>query len=262
MNLSEFKTKNSILYHGDCFDVFDKIENESIDLILTDLPYGKTACEWDKELPSVRMWEQVNRVSKDTTPICFFGMEPFASKLRLSNEKFYKYDWYWKKPRGTGHLNSKKQPLRDIETISIFYKKQPVYNPQYTEGIPYSKLKGGRNSKIKLSGETVYGAFGEGAQFRNDNFGIRYPKQTIEFGVVERGTLHPTQKPVQLLEYLIETYSYKNNTILDFTMGSGSTGVATINTNRKFIGIELDSTYFQIAKNRIEEAEKAKGLFA
>ena len=173
----------------------------------------------------------------------------------MSNIKNFKYDWVWKKPRGTGHLNSKKQPLRDVENVSVFYKKQCTYNPQYSIGEPYSALKGGKMSKVSESGVTTYGKFMNGAEYRNDNNGFRYPKQVLEFGVVERGTLHPTQKPVALLEYLIRTYTNEGETVLDFTMGSGSTGVACVNTNRNFIGIELDDGYFEIARKRIEEAQ-------
>ena len=182
-----------------------------------------------------------------------FGNEPFSSHLRLSNLKNYKYDWIWKKPRGTGHLNVKRQPLRDVENISVFYKKQCLYNPQLSEGEPYSALKGGKNSRVSYAGDTTYGKFMNGAEYRNDNDGFRYPKQVISFGVVERGTLHPTQKPVDLLEYLIKTYTQDGEVILDNCMGSGSTGVAALNLHRKFIGIELDENYFNIAKDRIEK---------
>ena len=186
----------------------------------------------------------------------WFGNEPFSSHLRLSNLKNYKYDWIWKKPRGTGHLNVKRQPLRDVENISVFYKKQCLYNPQLSKGEPYSALKGGKNSIVSQAGDTTYGKFMNGAEYRNDNDGFRYPKQVISFGVVERGTLHPTQKPVDLLEYLIKTYTNEGALILDNCMGSGSTGVACVNTNRDFIGIELDKDYFNIAKQRITGNQK------
>lgn len=154
-------------------------------------------------------------------------------------------------------MNAKKQPLRDIETISVFYKKQCTYNPQYSDGEPYS-AKGGKNARVSNAGVTTYGKFMNGMEFRNDNSGIRYPKQLQEFGVVERGTVHPTQKPVALLEYLIKTYTNEGETVLDNCMGSGSTGVACVNTNRRFIGIELDDKYFEIAKQRIDDAIRDK----
>ena len=239
------------LYQGDCLDIMEQIPNKSVDMILCDLPYGTTACKWDIVIPFDELWERYNRIIKDNGAICLFGSEPFSSKLRMSNLSCYKYDWIWRKPRGTGHLNAKKQPLRDVENISVFYKKQCVYNPQFTKGEPYSALKGGKTSRVSESGTTTYGKFMNGAEYRNDNDGFRYPKQVIEFGVVERGTVHPTQKPVELLEYLIKTYTNENDIVLDNCMGSGSTGVAAKNLNRDFIGIELDENYFEIAKSRI-----------
>lgn len=239
------------LFQGDCLELMKDIPDKSIDMILCDLPYGTTACKWDTIIPFEFLWCEYNRIIKDNGAICLFGAEPFSSKLRVSNLQDYKYDWVWRKPRGTGHLNAKKQPLRDVENISVFYKKQCVYNPQFTKGEPYSALKGGKTSRVSESGETTYGKFMNGAEYRNDNDGFRYPKQVIEFGVVERNTVHPTQKPVALLEYLIKTYTNEGDLVLDNCMGSGSTGVAAVNTNRNFIGMELDENYFQIAKERI-----------
>ena len=246
---------------GDCLQKMQAIPDASIDLILCDLPYGTTACKWDNVIPFEPMWEQLNRIIKPNGAILLFGSEPFSSALRMSNIKQFKYDWYWRKPRGTGHLNAKKQPLRDIETISVFYKKQCTYNPQFSEGAPYSAAKGGKNARVSDAGVTTYGKFMNGMEFRNDNPGVRYPKQLLEFGVVERGTVHPTQKPVAILEYLIRTYTNEGDTVLDNCMGSGSTGVACANTDRDFIGIELDENYFNIAKNRIEAAYNAPRLF-
>jgi site-specific DNA-methyltransferase (adenine-specific) len=166
----------------------------------------------------------------------------------------FKYDWTWKKPKGTGHLNAKKQPMRDKEDILVFYSKQPTYNPQFTAGTPYKDKAG----KDHSSSSSMTGSYGSYTNFRNDNDGKRYPKQVLEFGVVERGTLHPTQKPVPLMEYLIKTYTNKGDTVLDNCMGSGTTGVACINTNRKFIGIEQDAGYFKIAEERIQKAVAEK----
>ena len=241
------------LYNGDCLEIMKNISDKSVDMILCDLPYGTTQCKWDVVIPFEPLWKQYNRIIKDNGAIVLFGNEPFSSYLRLSNLKNYKYDWIWKKPRGTGHLNVKRQPLRDVENISVFYKKQCLYNPQLSKGEPYSALKGGKNSRVSQAGDTTYGKFMNGAEYRNDNDGFRYPKQVISFGVVERGTLHPTQKPVDLLEYLIKTYTNEGEVILDNCMGSGSTGVATLNLHRKFIGIELDQQYFEIAQNRIQD---------
>ena len=240
---------------GDCLELMRDIPDGSIDMILCDLPYGTTACKWDSVIPFEPLWKQYERIIKANGAIVLFGSEPFSTKLRHSNLKIFKYDWYWRKPRGTGHLNAKKQPLRDVETISVFYKKQCTYNPQFSEGEPYSAAKSGKMARTSNAGATVYGKFMNGMQFKNDNHGIRYPKQLQEFGVVERGTLHPTQKPVPLLEYLVKTYTNEGETVLDNCMGSGSTGVACMNTGRHFIGFELDKQYFDIAQKRIEEAE-------
>ncbi|MBP3857016.1 MAG: site-specific DNA-methyltransferase [Ruminiclostridium sp.] len=239
------------LTQGDCLEKMSLIPDKTVDLILCDLPYEKSSCKWDKMIPLEPLWNQYHRVIKENGAICLFGIEPFASMLRTSNLKEYKYDWIWRKPRGTGHLNAKKQPLRDVESISVFYKKQCTYNPQFSKGTPYSANKSGKATKIVMSGKTVYGTYYDGAEHKNDNTGFRYPKQVIEFGVVERGTLHPTQKPVPLLEYLIRTYTNEGDVVLDNCMGSGSTAIACIGTNRAFIGIELDRHYFNVAKERI-----------
>jgi site-specific DNA-methyltransferase (adenine-specific) len=197
------------------------------------------------------LWEQYERIIKDNGAIALTASQPFTSALVMSNPSWFKYDWCWKKPRGTGHLNAKKQPLRDKEEILVFYKKQPTYNPQYEKGEPYTALKGGKKSRVSEKGDTTYGRFMNGCEFRNDNNGFRYPKQVIEFGVVERDTLHPTQKPVALFEYLIKTYTNEGETVLDNCIGSGTSAVACINTNRFFIGIEKDPTYYEIAIQRI-----------
>ena len=231
------------LYNGDCLEVMKSIPDKSIDAIITDPPYGTTACKWDSVIPFEPMWKELNRIIKPNGAIVLFGSEPFSSALRMSNIKNYKYDWIWRKPKGTGHLNAKKQPLNDVENISLFYKKQCVYNPQFTKGKPY-KAKSG---KIGFEG------YGKDNRKGNDNNGKRYPKRLIEFNVVERNTIHPTQKPIPLIEWLVKTYTNENETVLDFTMGSGSTGVACCNTNRNFIGIELDKDYFKIAEQRIKK---------
>ena len=184
---------------------------------------------------------------KPNGAIVMTAAQPFTSVLVTSNLKMFKYDWVWKKPKGTGHLNAKRMPMRDKEDILVFYKKQPTYNPQFSKGSPY-KGKAGKDHSSKTSMSDNYGEF---TNFRYDNEGKRYPKQVLEFGVVERGTVHPTQKPVALMEYLIKTYTNEGETVLDFTMGSGTTGVACMNTDRKFIGIGLDNDYFNIAKERI-----------
>ena len=233
------------LYQGDCLEVMDKLieKGVKVDAIITDPPYGTTACKWDSVIPFEPMWEQINRVIKPNGAVVLFGSEPFSSYLRMSNIKEFKYDWIWKKEKGLGFLNAKKMPLRDTELISVFYKKQPTYNPQFTKGNPYkttnspNKQKGTNNDYKSI--ETI-------------NDGKRYPLTTLEFTRV-RKTSHPTQKPTLLMEYLIKTYTNEGDTVLDFTMGSGTTGVACKNLNRNFIGIELDEKYYNIAKERIDD---------
>ena len=237
---------------GDCLEVMKLIPDGSIDAIITDPPYGTTACKWDSVIDFTLMWKQLNRIIKPNGAIVLFGSEPFSSALRMSNIKNYKYDWVWEKSRPIGFLNVKKMPLKNIETISIFYKKIPTYNPQGVVKIDKKKVndnsKNG-NNKTGLSGHNGGKMNGEYIQEYTN-----YPKQILSFPS-ERG-LHPTQKPVELMEYLIKTYTNENETVLDFTMGSGSTGVAAKNTNRKFIGIEQDENYFNISKERINKEEK------
>lgn len=244
--------KNIHLYHGDCLEVLKELPDNSIDMVLCDLPYGTTQAKWDSVIPFDELWKQYNRVAKDTTPIVLFGAEPFSSYLRLSNITDYKYDWIWDKIKGTNFLNAKKQPLRYHENIHVFYKKQCVYNPQKTSGHPRKvshKKDGHRNAE-------VYNTANKEVHYDSTE---RYPRSILAFSTdSQRSSLHPTQKPVALLEYLIKTYTNEGMTILDNTMGSGSTGVACVNTNRKFIGIEKDEKYFNIAKNRIEEIKKKK----
>lgn len=242
-----FEIKPNTLINDDCLHAMKFIPDNSISMILTDPPYGTTACKWDSIIPLEPMWEQLKRIIKPNGAIVMTASQPFTTTLIASNMKMFKYDWVWKKPKGTGHLNAKKQPMRDKEDIVVFYDKQCTYNPQKTKGKPY-KDKAGKNHSGNSSMTNIYGAY---TNKREDNKGTRYPKQVIEFGVVERGTLHPTQKPIALMEYLIKTYTNEGETVLDFTMGSGTTGVAAKNLNRNFIGIELDKHYFDIAQARI-----------
>ena len=234
---------------GNCLELMKQIPDGKIDFILTDPPYGTTACKWDTVIPFEPMWEQLNRIIKPNGAIALFSSQPFTSALVMSNPKDFKYDWCWKKPKGTGHLNAKKQPMRDKEDICLFYKTQCTYNPQWSWGEPYSNLKSGKG--VSESKAEVSGKYMNGAGFRNGSDGRRYPKTIIEFGVVERGTVHPTQKPVDLLEYLVKTYTNESELVLDFTAGSFSTGIACLNTNRKFIGFELEDKYYEIGKERL-----------
>ena len=242
--------ENVTLGHGDCLELMKTIPSGSVDMVLTDPPYGTTACKWDSVIPFEPMWAELKRIIKPNGAIVLFGSEPFSSALRMSNIKQYKYDWVWEKSHATGHLNAKKQPMRNNEVISVFYGKQCFYNPQLIE-------KNYVDKRIK-SGNCETQTLGAYRQVsRSIPFNMGYPKSILKFNSPFKGGeagLHHTQKPVALLEYLIKTYTKENETVLDFTMGSGSTGVAAKNLNRKFIGIELDQNYFEIAKKRIQES--------
>lgn len=235
---------------GDCLEKMKEITDGSVDMVMADLPYGTTQNKWDSVIPLEPLWREYRRVCKPSAAIVLTASQPFTSALVMSNLTAFKYDWCWRKPKGTGHLNAKKQPMRDKEDVLVFYREQCTYNPQFTAGTPY-KDKAGKDHSASTSMTGSYGAY---TNYREDNDGKRYPKQVIEFGVVERGTQHPTQKPVALMEYLIRTYTNEGQTVLDNTMGSGTTGVACANTGRQFIGIERDEAYFAIAKKRIEDA--------
>ena len=235
------------LLKGDCLELMKSIPDGSIDAIITDPPYGTTACKWDSVIDFNLMWEQLNRIIKPNGAIVLFGSEPFSSALRMSNIKNYKYDWIWDKKRPSNPMLAKKQVLKVHENISIFYKKFGTYNPQdliKTDGKP----RGGVNpSKTELG-------FGKSIKKPYKQTHTNYPKSIQIFGTDNSKNVHPTQKPIALMEYLIKTYTNENETVLDFTMGSGSTGVACVNTNRNFIGIEQDDKYFDIAKERINKS--------
>ena len=241
--------KDIELWQGDCLELMNNIPDKSVDCIITDLPYGTTQCKWDTIIPFEPLWKQYNRIIKDNGAIVLFGTEPFSSHLRLGNLKNYKYDWIWDKVKGTGFLNAKRQPMRNHELISVFYKKQCTYNPQKTYG---HKMKKSYRSKDLQT--DVYGEMKNDYTYESTE---RYPRSIQVFSTdTQNSSLHPTQKPVALIEYLIKTYTNDGELVFDSCMGSGTTGVACINTNRRFIGIELDNNYFEIAKNRISEVEQ------
>ena len=238
------------LIKGNCLEVMKGIKSGSIDAIITDPPYGTTACKWDSVIDFELMWEQLNRIIKTNGAIVLFGSEPFSSALRMSNIKNYKYDWIWQKTQPTGFLNAKKMPLKQFEVISVFYKKLPTYNPQLTDKKPENIRKLSKNIKAKESEN--YGKYKRSDDFRSIPIDKTYPRDVLNFKNSNiKKKIHPTQKPILLMEYLIKTYTNENETVLDFTMGSGSTGVAAKNINRNFIGIEMDENYFNIAKERI-----------
>jgi site-specific DNA-methyltransferase (adenine-specific) len=240
------------LLKGDCLEVMKTIKSGSIDAIITDPPYGTTACKWDSVIDFDLMWEQLNRVIKPNGAVVLFGSEPFSSALRMSNIKNYKYDWVWQKTRFTGNLNAKRMPLKAHEIVSVFNCKG-FYFPQKTQAPKHliDKRKTINNSKVKSGGG--FNGSKEYVNIRTKDDGTRYPTTIQKFKNPNNNSLHPTQKPILLMEYLIKTYTNENETILDFTMGSGSTMVACQNTNRNGIGIEQDETYFNIAQDRIKE---------
>jgi DNA modification methylase len=229
------------LLHGDCLELMKELPDKSIDMILCDLPYGTTACKWDSIIPFEPLWEQYERVIKDNGAIVLTASQPFTTTLINSNIKHFRYGWTWEKEQGVNFLMAKKQPLKVHEDVCVFSKRQTVYNPQMSEGKPYISGKGD-------SGEVT----GRVKKIQTKNKGTRYPRSVIQF---KRETgLHPTQKPVALFEYLIKTYTNEGETVLDNCMGSGTTGVACINTKRNFIGIEKDPQYFETASERISKA--------
>lgn len=229
---------------GDCLELMKEIPDGSIDMILCDLPYGTTQCKWDAVIPFESLWSHYTRIIKNNGVIALFADEPFSANLVHSNLKLYRYELIWQKEQGTDFLNANRKPLKAHEKIQIFYKKQPVYNKQLTDGKPYRAVNSGKKST------NCYGSFRMG--YFKSMGDKRNPVSVLKFNR-ERG-LHPTQKPVALLEYLVKTYTNEGETVLDNCMGSGSTGVACINTGRRFIGMELDPQYFEIAEKRIAEA--------
>jgi site-specific DNA-methyltransferase (adenine-specific) len=228
---------------GDCLERMKEIPDGSIDMVLADPPYGTTACKWDSIIPLEPMWDQLKRVIKPNGAIVMTASQPFTTTLISSNIKMFKYCWYWEKGKGTGFLNAKIQPIRCIEDVTIFYSKQPTYNPY---GLKAGDFSNSRKSKGTAANGQMYGPQNH---HKNSKF-TNYPRQLLKFSGVHRPK-HPTQKPVALMEYLIRTYTNEGETVLDFTMGSGTTGVAAKNLNRNFIGIELDQVYFDIAEARI-----------
>lgn len=224
------------LVHGDCLEVMKYIPDGSISMILTDPPYQMTACKWDSIIPLEPMWEQLKRVIKPNGAIVMTAAQPFTTTLIGSNMKMFKYCWVWKKSKPTGHLNAKKQPLRTYEDVVVFYDNQCIYNPQ------------GIKPTDKVVSRTNRGNYGECSKTTRQTV-TNYPRNIIEFPSVDG--VHQTQKPVALMEYLIKTYTNEGETVLDFTAGSFTTGVACVNLNRKFIGIEKDSKYFELGKDRV-----------
>ena len=242
------------IYNDDCFNVFPLIPDKSVNAIIADLPYGTTQNKWDSILPLDKLWEQYRRILKCNGIVVLFASQPFTSVLGCSNLRWLKYSIVYEKSHSTGHLNANKMPMRKHEDILIFYDKRPTYNPQKE---PKDKTNIRPNKKVATT-TSCYGLFDPNAE-RTDNIDVAFPQSIIKFNNSTTGGnrgLHPTQKPVELMEYLIKTYTNEKEIVLDNTMGSGTTGVACIRTNRRFIGIEKESKYFETAKNRIENEKK------
>ena len=247
------------LLQGDCLELMNKIPDKSIDMILCDLPYGTTKNKWDSVLPFDKMWEQYDRIIKENGCIALFADGMFMSDLMQSNKKLWRYNLVWDKELISGFLNANRMPLRSHEEICIFYKKLPTYNPQFTDGEPLHGM--GTKFSQEKNKNNNYGNFDScnnpSAKRTGDT--KKYPKSIVKFPrPASCVMIHPTQKPVELLEWLIKTYTNENDFVLDNCMGSGSTGVAAVGINRNFIGMELEEKYFNIAKERIEDVSNSK----
>jgi site-specific DNA-methyltransferase (adenine-specific) len=244
------------LIRGDCLEKMKKIEDKSIDMILADLPYGTTACKWDTIIPFEPLWEQYKRIIKDNGAIVLTASQPFTSALVMSNLDMFRYELIWLKTRPSNVLNANKMFMKYHENILVFYNKLPTYNPQFENGKAYYKKDVGKRKE-----GNIYGKTGEKLGKEHFNDGYRHPLTVIKISNDNHNSLHPTQKPVALFEYLIKTYTNEGDTVLDNVMGSGTTGIACKNLNRQFIGIELDENYFNIAKKRIEKIEELKNNY-
>jgi len=238
---------NIDLIKGNCLEVMKDIPEDSVDMILCDLPYGTTKCKWDSVIDLELLWKQYERIIKDNGAIVLTAQTPFDKVLGCSNLSMLKYEWIWEKTAATGHLNAKKMPMKAHENVLVFYKKLPTYNPQKTSGHERKVSKAEHKTNCRES--EVYN---KGQKLTTYDSTHRYPRSVQVFkSDKQKSKLHPTQKPLELMEYLIKTYTNECDLVLDNTMGSGTTGVACLNTNRDFIGIEMDDNYFEIAKQRI-----------
>ncbi len=238
------------LLQGDCLELMKEIPDGSVDMVLCDPPYGTTRNRWDVIIPFEPLWEQYHRICKKNAAVLLFGQPPFSALEITSNLKEFRYEWIYEKTNATGFLNANKMPLKAHESVLVFYNRLPTYNPQFSNGVAYKKTQGKRISENYRSflSESTYKV--KARRFPRDVLKISNPSWGNDRG------LHPTQKPVALLEYLIRTYTNEGETVLDNCMGSGSTGIACVNTGRDFIGIELDPDYFETAKKRIAEAQQ------
>lgn len=242
------------IYNEDCLEGMKRIPDGSVDCVICDLPYGMTNNSWDSVIPLLPLWSEYERIIKANGAIILFGQSLFTAELICSNKAMYRYTLIWEKTRAGGFLNARRMPLQCHEDIAVFYKKLPTYNPQMEEGKAYSKKQVsngdyGNYGKFERTGHVLV------------NEGLRYPRSIIKLANANNNSLHPTQKPLDLIRYLVRTYTNKDETVLDNCMGSGTTAVACIKERRHFIGFETDKGYFDIANKRIDEARKALSLF-
>lgn len=243
-------TKSIQLFEGDCIEQMKKIPTGTVNMILADLPYGTTRCKWDNVIPFSPMWSEIERITTDNAAILLFAAAPFDKTLACSNIKLFRHEWIWEKPSATGFFNAKKMPLKAHENILVFYKSMPTYNPQKSTG---------NTRKVSRAKVVQSECYGKQIGVKHYDSTERYPRSVIKFSSDKQyNNLHPTQKPLALCEYLINTYTNPGDLIVDFCMGSGTSGVASKNLNRNFIGIEKDSHYFSIAKNRINQTLETK----
>lgn len=248
MRLTYVDLKHGRFYNEDTFDAMADIPDGVIDMLLVDLPYGTTQNKWDSVLPLNKLWKEYNRVCKENAAMVFTAAQPFSSAVVMSNPNYMKTEFIWRKPKGTGHLNAKRMPMRNHESVLVFYRKQCTYNPQMTKGTPYKEKSGKHQTEN----------YGKDKREGNDNNGMRYPLTVQDFPSNLRGQAHPTQKPVELFEYLIRTYTNKGDLVLDNTAGSGTTAIAAINSGRKWCCIEQDKEYYAKAIERIRTHEVPK----
>lgn len=252
----QMAVSHSTVFHGDCLEIMKSIPDRSVDMILCDLPYGTTACKWDVMIPFDKLWTEYKRIIKKGGAIVLFGTEPFSSHLRISNLEDYKYDWVWDKVTARGHLVAKKRPMQQTETISVFCRGATNYFPIMTKR-PLDKIK---VSKEYARTDIVGGGKQHEKNIKLKTYDEWYPKNIITFSGANTSNekLHPTQKPIPLLEYLIKTYSNENELVLDNCAGSGSTAIACINTNRNYILIEKEQKYFDIINERIDKHKQQR----
>jgi DNA modification methylase len=234
------------LHHGDCLEVLPTLPAQSVDAVICDPPYGTTACKWDAVIPFAPMWAEIKRVLRPRGACVLFGSQPFTSALVMSNPGWFRYEWVWQKTVGSNPMNTRHQPFKKHENVLVFYRATPTYRPQMEPGTPYRDVARATNLRATV---------GRGMKKAIENEGWRVPSSVQLVPNGNNGNVHPTQKPVALMEYLIRTYTNEGETVLDNTMGSGTTGVACVNAGREFVGIEKDAGYFAIAEQRIAKAQ-------